>query len=314
MVDRRLQVFHAAARELSFTKAGDVLFMTQPAVSFQVTQLEEALDVRLFDRLHNRIRLTTIGEQVYCYAQQILDVYDDMERSVRALAEDSAGHMQLGASTCVADYVFPSLLAEFKHSHPNAAIQLKVANSEAIVSMVEGHEIDLGVVEGPVTNKNLKLERYHARSLVVIVPPGHPLAGRRQMPARALLENPFIAREQGSGTRDVLHHYLRGNGLDPARLDPIMEIGNPESIKGAVAAGLGISVVSRASVCKELRLGTLAALELNPPMTLPYSLVYRNEKFRSRISREFQVFARQRCRDPEDRNGSGVERKAAADL
>jgi DNA-binding transcriptional LysR family regulator len=314
MADRRLQVFHAAARELSFTKAGDVLYMTQPAVSFQVTQLEEALDVRLFDRLHNRIRLTTIGEQVYRYAQEILDLYDDMEQSVRALAEDSAGNMQLGASTCVADYIFPSLLAEFKHSHPNATIQLKVANTEVIVSLVEDHEIDLGVVEGPVVNKNLKLEQCHADSLVVIVPPCHPLAGRRQMPPRELLEIPFIAREQGSGTRDVLHHYLQDNGLDPARLDLVMEIGNPETIKGAVAAGLGISVVSRASVRKELRLGTLAALELNPPMKRPYSLVYRNEKFRSRISQEFLVFARRHCRDPEGRNGGGVEQEVAADI
>ena len=87
MVDRRLQVFRAAARELSFTKAGDVLYMTQPAVSFQVIQLEEALNVRLFDRLHNQIRLTAIGEQVYRYAEAILDLYDDMERTVRTLAD-----------------------------------------------------------------------------------------------------------------------------------------------------------------------------------------------------------------------------------
>ena len=99
MVDRRLQVFRAAARELSFTKAGDVLYMTQPAVSFQVTRLEETLNVRLFDRLHNRIRLTTIGEQVYRYSQEILDLYDDMERTVRALAQDSTGNTRLAATT-----------------------------------------------------------------------------------------------------------------------------------------------------------------------------------------------------------------------
>ncbi len=103
MADRRLQVFRAAARELSFTKAGEVLYMTQPAVSFQVTQLEEALNVRLFERLHNRIRLTAIGEQVYRYAEAILDLYDDMEQTVRALAEDGAGSMLLGAGASVAD-------------------------------------------------------------------------------------------------------------------------------------------------------------------------------------------------------------------
>jgi DNA-binding transcriptional LysR family regulator len=103
MADRRLQVFRAAAREMSFTKAGEVLYMTQPAVSFQVTQLEEALNVRLFERLHNRIRLTAIGEQVYRYAEAILGLYDDMEQTVRALAKDGAGSMLLGAGAGVAD-------------------------------------------------------------------------------------------------------------------------------------------------------------------------------------------------------------------
>ncbi len=103
MADRRLQVFRAAARELSFTKAGEVLYMTQPAVSFQVTQLEEALNVRLFERLHNRIRLTAIGEQVYRTAEAILGLYDDMEQTVRALAQDGTGNMLLGAGAGVAD-------------------------------------------------------------------------------------------------------------------------------------------------------------------------------------------------------------------
>ena len=103
MADRRLQVFCAAARELSFTRAGEVLYLTQPAVSFQVTQLEKALDVRLFERLHNRIHLTAIGEQVYRYAEAILGLYDDMEQTVRALAEDGAGGTRLGARATAGD-------------------------------------------------------------------------------------------------------------------------------------------------------------------------------------------------------------------
>ena len=297
MADRRLQVFRAAARELSFTKAGDTLYMTQPAVSFQVTQLEEALNVRLFDRMNNQIRLTSIGEQVYSYAEAILDLYDDMERTVRALAEQDAGKIALAASTSVADYIFPSLLAAFRQRHPKISVRLQVANTEQVVSLVESREVDAGVVEGPVASRTLRVEQCHVDSLVVIVPADHALAGRQRIPARSLLEHPYIAREQGSGTRDVLHAYLRDNGLDPTRLEPVMEIGNPETIKGTVAAGLGISVVSRASVDKELRLGTLAALELDPPMERPFSLVYRDEKYLSPSAREFLGFARRHCRD-----------------
>jgi DNA-binding transcriptional LysR family regulator len=310
MADRRLQVFRAAARELSFTKAGDVLYMTQPAVSFQVTQLEEALNVRLFDRVHNKIRLTAVGEQVYHYAQEILGLYDDMERAVRDLTEDNARNMLLGASTSVADYLFPSLLAEFKYGHPHITVQLRVANTEKIVSLVENCEIDMAVVEGPVAGKSLHIEPCHMDSLVIIAPPDHPLAERRQIPARELEELPFIAGERGSGTRDVLHDYLQSNGLDPADLQPAMEIGNPETIKGAVAAGLGISIVSRASVHKELRLGTLVALELLPAMKRPYSLVYQKQKFRSRISQEFLEFARQHCHNLESPDGCGLEQEA----
>lgn len=293
MADRRLQVFRAAARELSFTKAGDVLYMTQPAVSFQVTQLEQTLNVRLFDRLHNRIRLTTIGEQVYRYAQEILELYDDMERSVGALARDNAGKVTLGASTTVADCVFPSLLAKFRQSHPKVSVQLRVGNTEKVALLAERHEIDIGVVEGPVASRTLHVEQCHMDSLVVITAPDHALAGRGRVSARELLEYPFIAREKGSGTRDVLHDYLLENGLDPAGLDPVMEIGNPESVKGAVTVGLGISVVSRASVHKELRLGTLAALELSPPMNRPFSLIYEKRKFRSRAIQNVLAFTRE---------------------
>ena len=298
MVDRRLQVFRAAARELSFTKAGDVLYMTQPAVSFQITQLEQTLNVRLFHRLHNQIRLTTIGEQVYRYAQEILELYDDMERSVRSLTRDNAGKVTLGASTTVADCVFPSLLANFRRSHPSVSVQLRVANTEKVASLAERHEIDMGVVEGPVASRSLHVEQCHMDSLVVITAPDHELAARRRVSAHELLEHAFIAREKGSGTRDVLNDYLLENGLDPARLDPVMEIGNPESIKGAVTVGLGISVVSRTSVHKELRLRTLAALELSPPMNRPFSLIYQKQKrkFRSRASQDILDFTREHFR------------------
>ena len=147
MADRRLQVFHTVARLLSFTKAADALHMTQPAVTFQVRQLEEYFNTRLFDRTHNRISLTEAGERVYGFADKIFQLYNEMESAVKELTGDVSGVVMIGASMTIAEYMLPSLLGDFKAKYPDVDIHLKVSNSEGIVSMVENNTIDLGVVE-----------------------------------------------------------------------------------------------------------------------------------------------------------------------
>ena len=199
MADRRLQVFHTVARLLSFTKAADTLHMTQPAVTFQVRQLEEYFNTRLFDRTHNRISLTEAGKRVYEYAGQIFQLYDEMESAVRELTGDISGVLMIGASTTIAEYMLPALLGDFKAEYPDVNIRLKVGNTDAIVSMVEDNEIDLGVVEAPVTNKNLAVELCRVDQLVVVMPPGHALAQADRVTIKDLLEHPYIVREEGSG-------------------------------------------------------------------------------------------------------------------
>ncbi|HEB80392.1 MAG TPA: LysR family transcriptional regulator, partial [Chromatiales bacterium] len=137
MADRRLQVFHAVARLLSFTKAADALHMTQPAVTFQIRQLEEYFDTRLFDRTHNRISLTDAGQRVYEFADRIFQLYGEMENAVRKITGEVSGVLLIGASTTIAEYMLPSLLGGFKSEYPDVNIQLKVSNTEGIVSMVE---------------------------------------------------------------------------------------------------------------------------------------------------------------------------------
>jgi DNA-binding transcriptional LysR family regulator len=201
MADRRLHVFFTVARLLSFTKAAESLHMTQPAVTFQVRQLEEHFNTRLFDRTHNRISLTEAGEKVYEYAERIFQLYNELENSVRELTGDISGILILGASTTIAEYMLPSLLGDFKTKYPDVNIRLKVSNTDGIVAMVEHNVIDLGVVEAPVANKNLAVETCRTDRLVAIVPPGHPLADKEKIPLSAILEYPYICREEGSGTR-----------------------------------------------------------------------------------------------------------------
>jgi len=295
MADRRLQVFHTVARLLSFTKAADALHMTQPAVTFQVRQLEEYFNTRLFDRTHNRISLTEAGQRVYGFADQIFRLYDEMEGSVRELTGDISGGLMIGASMTVAEYMLPALLGDFKKQYPEVNIRLKVSNTDGIVSMVEDNEIDLGVVEAPVTNKNLAVELCRADQLVVVVSPEHELASRDHVKVSELLNHPYICREEGSGTREVIHEYLRSAGLSTSELNTVMELGSPEAIKGAVEANMGISVLSRTTLSKELRLGALTAIPLDPPLERPYSFVHQKQKFRVRAMEELLNFARYYC-------------------
>src|SRR5512135_881288 len=147
MADRRLQVFHTVARLLSFTKAAETLHMTQPAVTFQVRQLEEYFNTRLFDRTHNRISLTEAGKLVYSHAERILEQYRAMDSAVREMTGEVSGVLIIGASTTIAEYMLPALLGDFRNKYPHINIRLKVSNTEGVVSMVENNVIDLGVVE-----------------------------------------------------------------------------------------------------------------------------------------------------------------------
>ncbi|MDH3972246.1 MAG: selenium metabolism-associated LysR family transcriptional regulator, partial [Gammaproteobacteria bacterium] len=293
---------HTVARLLSFTKAAESLHMTQPAVTFQVRQLEEYFNTRLFDRTHNRISLTDAGKRVFEYADQIFDLYAKMENAVRDMTGEISGILIIGASTTIAEYMLPALLGDFKRKYPDINVHLKVSNSDGIVSMVENNDIDLGVVESAVMNKNLVVENCRHDRLVAIVPPQHSLASEQKVQLKDLMSHAYIAREEGSGTREVIHEYLTNAGMKPADIHVAMELGSPEAIKGAVEAGMGVSIVSEVTIHKEMQLGTLVALELDPPMERPFSFVHQKQKFRQRAMDELLDFARAYCLSHKDDN------------
>ena len=290
--DRRLQVFHAVAGVSSFTRAAESLHMTQPAVTHQIRQLEEELGTRLFDRANNRISLTEAGQEVFAYAERILGLYGEMQESVKALTGERAGLVTLGASTTVAEYMLPELLGEFRKRFPEVRIRLRVANTDAVVAMVADNVIDLGVVEGAVEDGRLLVEECRRDELQVLVPPDHELATRETVRPEELLPWPFLFREDGSGTRSVIERYLEAHGIDPAQLERPFELGSTEAIKGAVRAGTGVSVLSRATLEKEIRLGLLAVRPLEPRLERPYQFVRQRQKFRTRLMDELYQFAR----------------------
>lgn len=294
MADRRLKVFYTVARLLSFTKAAESLHMTQPAVTFQVRQLEEHFDTRLFDRTHNRVTLTDVGVVVYEVAERIFEHYDEMERRVREMTGEMGGSLNIGASMTVAENMLPALLGQFKKKHPDLNVRLKVGNSESIVSMVEHNVIDLAVVEGSINNKNLLVEACRDDELVVIMPPDHPLAKNETLTVDQLMPYQFICREEGSGTREAIFNYLVEQGY-PDGWTVCMELGSPEAIKGAVEAGMGLSVMSKSGIAKELKLDMLVSVPLNPPLLRGFSFVRQRHKFRLPAMEALLTFARAFC-------------------
>lgn len=291
MADRRLQVFHAVAKQLSFTKAAEVLFMTQPAVTFQIKQLEEHFNTRLFDRGHGRITLTPAGELVLQYAEKILNLSSEMDVRLGEMTGEIGGSLLVGASTTIAEFMLPRILGEFKSLHTNVRPRLIVANSEAIETRVAEHTLDIGFIESPSHQPNLQTEICCDDELVVICSPKFPLAKMKEISPQQLLEQPFVSREPGSGTREFTDAYLRKSGVQPEDMNIVMEMGSPVALNGVVETGLGFAIASRGSVAKAQRLGDLVAVPMKPRLIRTLSMVYPKEKFRSKLVTTFVEFA-----------------------
>jgi DNA-binding transcriptional LysR family regulator len=294
MADRRLQVFHAVAKHLSFTKAAEALFMTQPAVTFQIRQLEEHFNTRLFDRAHGRISLTPAGAVALDYAERILSLSSELDTRLKEMSGQVEGPLLIGASTTIAEFLLPQVLGEFKVRYPQVVPRLFVANSEAVQGRVAERTLDLGFIEGDSHLPSLVTDVCCEDELRVVCAPSHPLARLESVAPRALMEHGYASREAGSGTREVIDNYLQKAGVPPDSLQVVMELGSPEALKGLVATGLGFAIMSRAIAALEVRLGRLVQVPLSPPLLRHLSVVYAKERFHSRLVNGFVQFAKER--------------------
>jgi DNA-binding transcriptional LysR family regulator len=299
MADRRLQVFHAVAKHLSFTKAAEALFMTQPAVTFQIKQLEEHFNSRLFERGHGRISLTPAGTVVLEYAERILSMSQELDTRLKEMTGQIGGPLLVGASTTLAEFLLPQVLGAFKSRYPKVLPRLLVANSEAVQNRVAEHTLDIGFIEAESRLPSIMADVCCEDELQVVCAPSHPLAGHSAISPELASQYPLITRESGSGTRQVTDQYFEKAGIRTESLNVVMELGSPEALKGLVATGLGFTILSRATVSKETRLGQLVAVPLSPPLMRHLSVVYPKEKFRSRLVNTFVEFAKDRLAIPQ---------------
>ncbi|KYH32325.1 HTH-type transcriptional regulator CysL [Moorella mulderi DSM 14980] len=294
MLDIQLLAFKAVAQKKSFSKAANELHISQPAISAHIQALEDRFNTRLLDRTNRKVTLTEAGKLLYKYALELSELYDRAEKAMAEISGTVKGHLLLGGTLTIGEYVLPPMIGYFKSLYPDVDLTLEIANTERIVRRVVQHTLDLGLIEGPASHPDLIFEDFFHDELVVVVPPNHPWAGRRSVSVKELPGHPFILREPGSGTRVVMEENLKMLGVDPAELKIIMELGSTQAIKEAVKAGMGISIISNLTVKIESRYNLLREIHIKEkPFRRNFQVAYNRHKFRTRATEAFLSILRQ---------------------
>ena len=255
----QLRVFQAVADAGSVTAAARRLRVSQPAVSKQLKELELALGAALFDRVARGLELTQVGELVLRHSTRIFAEEQSLEAELAATLGGARPRPSGGASTTIGNYLVPALFGHFRRLHPGVELQLEIANTEAVQGMVIDNRVDIGLTEGFVNSSALLVSVFSEDEMVMVTAPGDPVLGRAPLDSNALAKVALICREQGSGTRAVIEAALQARGVS---LEPSMSLGSNEAIKQAVAAGLGVAMMSRLAVQSELESGRLTEVRL----------------------------------------------------
>jgi DNA-binding transcriptional LysR family regulator len=253
----QLSAFTAVAEAGGFTKGARRLMVSQPAVSLHVAELERTLRAKLFDRLPRGVRLTAAGHMLLGFAKRIESLEGEAESAIADLLGLRRGKLIIGASLTIGSYFLPIALGEFRRRHPQIDLEMEIANTQQIESLVRENRVDLAFTEGLAPKDASSALTIYDDRLVPIAPPNHPLLKHKRITAALVCREELILREVGSGTRDVIEAEFARRRL---KIRPLMSLGSTEAIKRAVEAGVGLAVVSELAVENEVRAGTLVVL------------------------------------------------------
>lgn len=291
---RHLLTFRTVVDKGSFSQAAEELEVSQPAVSFQIRALETRLGHRLLDRSGRRVTTTEAGEVLYGHARRMIGLQAELEREMGELGTTVAGTLVLGSSTGPGEVLLPRLLGAFQRAHPDVRVSLVVSDTHTVCERVLDDELEVGVVGAARPQRGLTFEPFVRDELVAIVPPGHHLAGRASVTLEKLACEPILMQQEGSGVRAVLEAAMREAGLRDRDLRVPMELGLQQSVKAAVLDGLGITVISRLAVEREVAEGRLVALTLEGPgLARHFSAVRATGRTPRRLTAAFLHFARE---------------------
>lgn len=297
MADRRLQVFHAVATARNFTRAAESLFMSQPAVTVQIRQLEEQYQVKLFERSSGGVTLTAAGELMFRYAEKIQALNDELEARLGEMTSEMRGVFTLGASTSIAESVLPRMLAEFNALYPQVRPRLIVGNTETIVGQVLAHSLEVALVGGQIANEGLESQVCSEDALYAYCAPDYPLAGAKSATPKQLRDYEYLTREPGSGSRALAEAWFAGGGVKSDDLKILMELGSPEALKQVVRGGTGFTIGPERLYADDVEHGKLVCIPLKPALTRPLTLISPKERFRTRLASTFSNFARQQLKE-----------------
>jgi DNA-binding transcriptional LysR family regulator len=276
----RLKVFRAVAEHMSFRKAGEKLYLSQPAVTLQIKALEGELGTTVFERSANGVKLTTAGQILLNYAERLCRLAEEAENSLANLKGEATGELVVGASTTLAQYVLPPHLAAFARRYPALQLQVFSKNTEHIVEAVAAKHFGLGLIEGPPFRRDVKVEPWFDDELLLAVPASHEWAEAGVIAAEKLQQAPFIIRELGSGSRHVIEAGLQKAGLRLSSMRIAMELDSTEAILSCIEAGLGVGIVSKWALDRRLRARTLAAVRIEGQrITRSFSFVLTQAPF-----------------------------------
>jgi DNA-binding transcriptional LysR family regulator len=254
-----LAIFHAVAEAQSVSRGAERLMVSQPAVSKQLRALERSLGVVLFDRTPRGVRLTEAGELLASYSRRIFALEHDAITALEDLKGMGRGRLSIGASTTIGVYLLPELFVKFRQQYPAIDAKLEVSSSLGVLQRLADGAIDVGFIESPAQSDGVSAERFMQDELVAIARPGHPILKRKRLSAKEFCAEPFIVRSTGSDTKSLVEQELARRGLV---IKPAMALASTEAIKRAVAAGIGVAIVSRLSIGLELKARTLVVAKV----------------------------------------------------
>ena len=287
---RGLQVFLSVAKHLNFTRAGEEVHLSQPSVSVRIRQLERDLGSKLFEQLGKRIALTEAGQLLLPYALRVMAAMDDALHAIDELKGLERGSLRIGASTTPGMYLIPRTIAQFKQQYPKIDVHLAVKDTRQIEEGVIRNEFDFGFVGGHLAGDEVDVVTWIIDHLVLVVPSNHHLARKKSVKVADLRKERFILREPGSATRAAVVNHLQKSDL---KVETIMEMENPESVKKAVQSGLGIAFISKFAVETELKAKTLVAVRVKGlDINRELKIVYRKDKHLGRAAQTFIEMAR----------------------
>jgi len=293
---RHLETFCRVADLKSFSKAADDLFLTQPTVSGHILSLEQSLSLRLFDRTSREVRLTKAGEVFQGYASKILSFRKDLLNALSEFSQGIRGELSLGASTIPGEYLLPKLMGDFKKEHPRFIISLKIADTKEIIQYVLQNHVEFGIIGAKLNHPSLLYEKYKEDEIIVVAPSDHPLTRKKRVNLQELLKEPWIIREEGSGTQIAVEKALRKKGKSLKQFNVVMEMGSTSSVKEGVKAKLGLAFISGRATEEEVSQGFLSRIDVEgiEPISRQIYIVSHPGRTLSPIGMEFLRFLKRK--------------------